>query len=526
MRRNWAVLLCGWAVLGSWGAIPARGQTPAELAETARFAANFQNPDGGFAPKVGGTSTLGATSSAVRILGYTAGSIRDVPGLTRYVQSCWDDAVGGFAPTPGGKPTLDTTVSGLFAVVALKLDPKPYAEKAAAFLGREAKTYEEVRLAAAGFEAIGATSPEFPRWVAEVINKNRNDDGTYGAGPGKAKATGGSAAALLRMGMAIEPGPKAAIIAAIRDGQRPDGGWGDAEGASDMSSTYRVMRACYMLKAKPDLARVRAYVARHRQSDGGYSATPGGVADVGGTYFGSVISYWARLLDGERTCVETAGFSPIFNGKDLTGWEGDTSLWSAKDGMIVGDSAGIKANQFLATEASYADFVLKFSVRLLGDEGNSGVMFRSVRVPGTEMSGYQADVGPGYWGGLYDESRRNRELVHCAPRALAALNKGDWNQVTIRALGGHVTTYLNDQTSVDYREEDASIARTGKIALQVHAGGPMRVEFKDIYLQELPIPKPEEAVGSNTLRVTRGFCTPGGQWLHGRWIVRFGQCAD
>ena len=66
--------------------------------------------------------------------------------------------------------------------------------------------------------------------------------------------------------------------------------------------------------------------------------------------------------------------------------------------MLVGESPGIKANQFLATEASYADFILKFSVRLVGDSGNSGVQFRSVRVPGTEMSGYQADVGPGYWG--------------------------------------------------------------------------------------------------------------------------------
>ena len=496
MRRGWAIMLCGWAALGSFGMAAARGQAPAELEATARFAANFQNPDGGFAPKVGGASTLGATSSAVRILGYTAGSIRDVPGAIRYVRSCWDEGTGGFAPEPGGKPTIDSTVSGLNAVAALKLDAAPYAAKATAFFNGAAKTYEEVRLAAAGFEAIGATSPEFPRWADEVINKGRNADGTYGDGPGKARATGGSAAALLRMGMTIEPGPREAIIAAIRAGQRPDGGWGDAEGPSDLGSTYRVMRACFMLKAKPDLSRVRAYVDRHRQADGGYGSKPGAAADIGGTYFGSIINYWARRLDGEPVCVETAGFAPIFNGKDLTGWEGDTSLWSAKDGMIVGDSRGIRENQFLATDASYADFVLKFSVRLVGDAGNSGVMFRSVRVPGTEMSGYQADVGPGFWGGLYDESRRNRELVHCSPKAFEGLHKGDWNQFTVRALGGHVTVYLNDQTAVDYREDDATIARAGKIALQVHAGGPMRVEFKDLIVQELPIPKPEEAVGS------------------------------
>ncbi len=495
MRRIVAVGLLGcWVVLGSgqvgWG------QTPSELAETARFTANFQNPDGGFAPKVGAASTLGSSSSAIRILGYTAGSIRDVPGAIRYIKSCYDEASGGFAPTPGGKPDVNTTATGLMAVVALKLDPKPYADKAVAFFGREAKGYEEVRIAIAGCEAIKATAPEFPRWTAEVINANRNADGTYGTGAAQARATGGSAAALLRMGVTIEPGPKAAILATLRAGQKADGGWGEGDGASDLGSSYRIMRAFFMMKEKPDLARLRGYLAKHRQSDGGYAPTPGGVADIGGTYFCSIMSYWARQLEGEPVSVETAGFAPLFNGKDLNGWEGDTSLWAAENGMIVGNSPGIKQNQFLATEASYADFVLKFSVRLVGDAGNSGVQFRSVRVPGTEMSGYQADVGPGYWGGLYDESRRNRELVACDPKTLANLHKGDWNQVTVRAMGGHIETYLNGQKAVDYRETDPSIARDGKIALQVHAGGPMRVEFKDLYLQQLPISKPEEAVGS------------------------------
>lgn len=497
MKRNaWVGLVGGWLVLGA--AQPGWGQTPAELMATARFAANFQNPDGGFAGKVGGESDLGATSSAVRILGYTAGSVRDVPGAITYVKSCYDEASGGFAPTPGGKPTIDSTVSGLNALVALHVDSKPYGDKAVAFFGREAKTYEEVRVAIAGLEAIKAASPDYPRWTSEVINKDRNADGTYGTGAAKPKATGGSAAALLRMGVPIEPEARAAILAAMRAGQREDGGWSGNDGPSDLPSSYRIMRAFFMMKEKPDLARIRGFIAQHRQSDGGYAAAPGAPATIGGTYFCSIMNYWARQLDGEPVCVETAGFMPLFNDKDLTGWEGDTSLWKAEDGMIVGDSPGIKQNQFLATEASYADFVLKFSVRLVGDVGNSGVMFRSVRVPGTEMSGYQADVGPAWWGGLYDESRRNRELVKCNPKTLEGLHKGDWNQITVRAMGGHITTYLNGATAVDYREEDASIARDGKIALQVHAGGPMRVEFKDIYLQQLPIPKPEEAIGATT----------------------------
>ena len=497
MKRGGIVGLAGcWVILATgqtgWG------QSPADLAETARFVANFQNPDGGFASKTGGESSLGATSSALRVLGYTAGSVRDVPGVIAYVKSCYDEASGGFAPTPGGKPDVNTTTSGLNSLDALHLDAKPYVDKAVAYFGKAALTYEEVRIAIAGLGAVKATSPDFPRWTAEVINKDRNFDGTYGIGAAQPKATGGSAAALLRMGMTLEPDPRAAIVGALRAGQHDDGGWGAGVGddPSDLGSSYRIMRALFMLKEKPDLTKLRAYIARHKQSDGGYASTPDGTADIGGTYLCAIMNYWSRLLDGEPVCVETAGFSPLFNGKDLTGWEGNTSLWKVENEMIVGDSPGIKANQFLATEAAYEDFVLKFSVKLTGDVGNSGVMFRSVRIPGTEMSGYQADVGPGWWGGLYDESRRNRELVKGNPKAVEGLHKGDWNQITVRAMGEHVTIYLNDRTTVDYREDDSSIARDGKIALQIHAGDAMRVEFKDIYLQELPIPRPAEAVGA------------------------------
>ena len=157
--------------------------------------------------------------------------------------------------------------------------------------------------------------------------------------------------------------------------------------------------------------------------------------------------------------------------------------------MLVGDSSGIKQNNFLATDASYGDFILKFSVRLANDSGNSGVQFRSVRVPGHEMSGYQADIGPGYWGSLYDESRRNRVLKPAAPKALEALHKGDWNHYVIRVMGDEITLSLNGVESARYTETDSGIARDGRIAVQIHAGGPMKVEFKDIYIQPLPSPK-------------------------------------
>jgi predicted esterase len=486
MKRFLAI---AFAVLASQTAPTlAFAQSPANRDATAAFVANFQNPDGGFAAKVGGPSSLGSTSSGIRTLGYLGGSIKDVAKCIAYVKSCHDPVSGGFAPTPGGKADLSTTAVGLMALAALKLDANPYAEGAIGFFSKNAKTFEEVRISVAGLEAIHASSPDFPRWT-EIVKSEQNPDGTYGTGPAQARATGSRVVALLRMSLPIEPEKKAAILAAIRAGQKADGGWGEGGGPSDLGSSYRIMRCFFMMKEKPDLARLKGYLTSFRQTDGGYAPGPGAASDLGTTYFCSIMNHWARRLDGEPAIVETAGFVPLFNGKDLTGWEGDSSLWSARDGMLVGDSSGIKQNNFLATEASYGDFILKFSVRLANDSGNSGVQFRSVRVPGHEMSGYQADIGPGYWASLYDESRRNRVLAPASTKALDALHKGDWNHYVIRAMGDQITLTLNGVGSVDYKETDPAISREGRIAVQIHAGGPMKVEFKDLYIQPLPSPK-------------------------------------
>jgi hypothetical protein len=182
------------------------------------------------------------------------------------------------------------------------------------------------------------------------------------------------------------------------------------------------------------------------------------------------------------------GFVPLFDGKTLAGWEGDRDLWKVEGSMIVGDTAaGIKRNEFLATAKSYGDFELRLEFRLRRGEGNSGVQFRSKRVEGSsEVSGYQADIGEKYWGCLYDESRRNKILVQGPPDLDKSLHKNDWNNYVIRARGTHITLRLNGVTTVDYDEEDEAISRTGIIALQVHAGGPLRVEFRNLRIWELP----------------------------------------
>ena len=160
----------------------------------------------------------------------------------------------------------------------------------------------------------------------------------------------------------------------------------------------------------------------------------------------------------EEPAVLEDGFISLFNGNDLTGWEGDTKLWSAENGEIVGKSPGIKQNEFLATKERYGDFVLKFKFRIVNTSGqaNSGMQFRSERVPNnSEVSGYQADVGQDYWGCLYDESRRNKVLVKPAKEELEkVLKRDDWNEYVITCKGDHITLELNGLKTVDYTETE------------------------------------------------------------------------
>jgi prenyltransferase beta subunit/pimeloyl-ACP methyl ester carboxylesterase len=465
------------------GTSSSRGQSPAEYAQTAAYAAAHQNKDGGFGSKVGEPSSLGGTNSAVRVLKHVGGSVPDILGCIAYVKSC-RDASGGFAPTPGGKPDVITTAIGLMAAAELKIADQATVKAASEYLGKNAQSFEQTRMAIAGHEAVGAKSPDFAAWQ-QRIEAIRNPDGTFGEGPAQAYATGGAGAAILRMGLKIDK--RDAVIAAIKAGQRPEGAWSKDAGPPDLGATYRVMRALYMLHEKPDQDRLLAFIARCRQSDGSYASTPGGVSDLGATYTATIVLYWLRLLNGLPPVVETAGFIPLVNG-GLTGWEGDQRLWAVRDGMLVGHSPGLDHNEFLATTRSYGDFIVRLSFRMVEGKGNSGVQFRSVRVPPHEMSGYQADIGEGYWGSLYDESRRNKVLVQASPDALQSLNKIDWNDYVIRARGDAITLVLNGKESVNYHETDPTVARDGLLAVQIHAGGPMEVQFKDMYIQPLPTP--------------------------------------
>lgn len=202
------------------------------------------------------------------------------------------------------------------------------------------------------------------------------------------------------------------------------------------------------------------------------------------------IPWWLSLsvcLSLEVSSALAAEPVALFNGTDLTGWEGNTELWSVKDGAIVGTSPGLKENHFLATTKEYGDFELRFQVKLHEPSANSGVQFRSQRVDGsTEMIGYQADIGKNVWGSLYDESRR-RKFVAQADEALVKkiVREGEWNDYVVRAVGKHITMSINGVNTVDYLEADPAIPQTGKIAVQVHSGGPFVVEFRGLTMKPL-----------------------------------------
>lgn len=180
----------------------------------------------------------------------------------------------------------------------------------------------------------------------------------------------------------------------------------------------------------------------------------------------------------------------IFDGKTLDGWEGDLKIFRVEDGAIVAGTldSKIARNEFLCTKQTYGDFELRLKVKLLGgDTANAGVQFRTRRIPNDhEVSGFQADMGVGWWGALYDESRRNKVLIGPDQAKMKDVVKAnDWNDYVIRAEGKHIQLWINGVQTVDYTEEDPKIDGRGVIALQIHGGPPSQAWYKDITVLEL-----------------------------------------
>jgi putative membrane-bound dehydrogenase-like protein len=171
----------------------------------------------------------------------------------------------------------------------------------------------------------------------------------------------------------------------------------------------------------------------------------------------------------------------FFNGKSLAGWDGNGELWKVENGEIVGKSPGIKKNEFLMSHLMVSDFRLTLKIKLVPNKENSGVQFRSEGLPDGEMRGPQADAGQGWWGKLYEENGRG--VIH-DNQGEKNVKVDDWNDYEILAVGGKIRTWINGKLCVDL--DDDKVSRRGIFGLQIHAGGPMEVRFKELKLELNP----------------------------------------
>jgi hypothetical protein len=219
--------------------------------------------------------------------------------------------------------------------------------------------------------------------------------------------------------------------------------------------------------------------------------------------------------------AEEKDFSSLFSGTDLSGWKGDSALWSVRDGAITGQTTAehpAKGNTFLVWQGGDVNnFELHAAFRLVANNeknfANSGIQYRSRVVDATNwvVAGYQADMdGDGkYVGMLYEEKGRGilatpGQQVRITPAEgkpkieitgvtappadiAAAIHPGDWNEYVIIAEGNHLRHFINGRLTADVTDLDsANAAKSGVLALQLHAGLPMTVQFKNIRLKVLP----------------------------------------
>lgn len=174
----------------------------------------------------------------------------------------------------------------------------------------------------------------------------------------------------------------------------------------------------------------------------------------------------------------------IFNGKDLTGWTiYGTELWYVEDGLLVCESGPDEEYGYLGTEKEYTDFELSVEFKQ-GADGNSGVFFRS-SIEGTKITGWQAEVAPpGHsTGGIYESYGRGW-IIKPDPELDKHLKFGEWNTMRVRVVGGHVETWLNGYLMVSLDDRMIATA-TGSIALQIHSGGGIKVQWRNLLVTEI-----------------------------------------
>lgn len=186
------------------------------------------------------------------------------------------------------------------------------------------------------------------------------------------------------------------------------------------------------------------------------------------------------------TFVTTFSFAQVklFNGKDLKGWNvHGTEKWYVEKGELICESGPDKQYGYLATEKDFKNFELTVEFKQESN-GNSGVFFHS-SIDGTKITGWQAEVAPKgkHTGGIY-ESYGREWLIKPSPDKENRLKEGKWNTLVVRVEGDLVNTFLNGVQMITLTDSKIGSV-TGKIALQIHDGGGVKVRWRKVEIKEL-----------------------------------------
>jgi hypothetical protein len=189
--------------------------------------------------------------------------------------------------------------------------------------------------------------------------------------------------------------------------------------------------------------------------------------------------------------TDADGWINLFNGKDLTGWDGDPKVWRVKDGYISGEIDKLESgNTFLIFEKPFSNYILELDVLLVGRKGNSGIQYRSKHSErGSNkwvVKGYQADFANGCWGKLYEEGGRGALVWKYKDKAPEIKANDGWNRYRITASGSKLKQELNGTVTIEFDDKDpAKAAKNGVLALQYHSPGGFEVRFRDIKIKLL-----------------------------------------
>ncbi len=159
-------------------------------------------------------------------------------------------------------------------------------------------------------------------------------------------------------------------------------------------------------------------------------------------------------------------------------WNGNPDLWTIRDDMIIGKSEGLNHNEFLVSNVTASDFRISLEIQLVGNVGNSGIQFRSMARKDGSVEGYQADVGAGWWGKLYEEHGRG---LLWDTSGEAHVKNGEWNRYEIEAIGSKLKTWINGNLCVEL--DDPQGSADGIFAFQLHSGGPTTVRVRNLQLE-------------------------------------------